>query len=322
MPLPVVPDELLAVVERSGLIEEYHNGAVAVVDSAGRLVAASGDIERPFYLRSSAKPFQAAVSVAAGADLSPTHLALACASHSGDPVHVAIVLDILAGAGLTEEDLRCPPDRPFWPSDLRLAATGDVQFARRFHNCSGKHAAMLAACVVAGWETATYLHPEHPLQQRVATLLAEVTGAEVGPPGVDGCGAPVWRTTTAGLARAFSRLENDERFSAIRAVMGRYPMLVSGEDRGDGLIGRWLGAAAKVGAAGCMGVAVAGHGVGAKAWSGSADVAGVGVGIGLAHLGLLSASVTQGLESVLAPPVVGGSEVAGRIRPVAVLESL
>jgi len=315
-------DDLLAVADRSGLIEEYHGGAVALADPSGRIVASVGDIHRPFYLRSAAKPFQATISVEAGADLVPTHLALACASHSGDPVHVAIVLAILAGAGLREADLRCPPARPFAPADRRLAAASDVEPAPRFHNCSGKHAAMLAACVAAKWDVATYLDAHHPLQRLIGDLITEVSGIDAGSPGVDGCGAPVWRTTTAGMARAFSRLENDERFVAVREAMGRYPLLVSGEGRGDGRIGQWLGAAAKVGAAGCLGVATAGHGVVAKAWSGSESVAGVGVGLGLRHLGLATASVSAGLEDVMTPPVLGGGEVMGRIRPVTVLEAV
>ncbi len=313
---------VMAVVERSGLVEEYHHGAVALADPAGRLAAAAGDVDRPFFIRSAAKPFQAAVSLEAGADLPATHLALACASHSGDPVHVAIVGDILARSGLTPQDLRCPPARPFATADRRLAAAGVVAPARIYHNCSGKHAAMLAACVASGWDPASYLDPDHPLQLRVGALLAEVSGVDTGPPGIDGCGAPVWRTTTAGLARAFSRLANDERFAPVRRAMSAYPLLVSGWGRNDGAIGRWLGAAAKVGAAGCMGVAVAGHGVGVKAWSGSSAVAGVGAGIALRYLGVVTSAVGEGLEEVLTPPVLGGGKETGRIRPVAVLETM
>lgn len=318
----MAPVALLAVTERSGLIEEYHPGAVAVVDGGGRVVAAHGDIDLPFYIRSSAKPFQAAVALAAGATLAPTELALACASHSGDPVHVATVLAILAKAGLGESDLGCPPARPFGPADRRAAAAGDTEASPKFHNCSGKHAAMLAACVASGWDLGTYLDADHPLQTRAGALVAEVTGVESGPPGIDGCGAPTWRTTTLGLARAFARLEVDDRFREIRAVMGRYPMLVSGENREDGLIGRWLGAAAKGGAAGCIGVAIGGHGIAAKAWSGSHAVAGVGAGLGLGRLGLLTETANRGLADVLEPPVLGRGNVVGRIRPAAVLESV
>ena len=312
----------LAVAERSALIEEYHPGAVAVVDSKGELVAAHGDVLKPFFIRSSAKPFQALAALATGLDVPDTHLALACSSHSADPVHVAIVRDMLSRAGLGVEDLQTPPARPLGDTNLALAAKGDVSPSPLFHNCSGKHAAMLAACVEAGWDTSTYLQPDHPLQQSIYGILEQVVQEDIGPPGIDGCGAPVWRTNTVGLARAFSHLENDDRFARIRLVMGRYPLLVSGEGREDALIGRWLGTPTKAGASGCMGVAVAGHGIAAKAWTGIQSVAGIGIGLGLDHLGVLTGAIKDGLGSVLEPPVLGGGKVVGRIRPSAVLETL
>lgn len=315
-------ETILAVGERSGLIEEYHTGAVAVVDPAGNPIAVAGDIDRPFYIRSAAKPFQAFAALEAGLSLPMVQLAVACASHSGDPVHVALVEDILAAAALGTADLQCPPARPFPSSDRRLAAGGDLEFAPVYHNCSGKHAAMLAACEAAGWEPSTYRDPDHPLQRRVASLLSEVTSMEVGSPGVDGCGAPVWRVTVLGLARAFSRLGSEERFDQVRTAMARYPMLVSGERRPDGLIGRWIGVPAKGGAAGCIGVSAAGFGIGAKAWSGSGTVAAMGAIAGLDHLGVVTSSIAGGLEEVAEPPVLGGGKKVGRFRRWDTLETL
>lgn len=311
---------ILATADRSGVVEEYHDGAVAVISPDGSLIAHLGEIDRPFYIRSSAKPFQALASIEAGADLNAVQLALACASHSGDPVHVSVVESVLAAAGLSENDLGCPPARPFPAADRRLAGQGDTTARRIYHNCSGKHAAMLAACVAARWPIETYLDPDHPLQQRVEGVLSEVLGDEPGKPGVDGCGAPVWPVTTRRLALAYRRLAGDERFAAIRSTMARYPMLVAGEGRTDGLIGRWMGVAAKGGAAGCMGVAYAGHGVAAKAWSGSGTVAGVGVAAALAALGCLPHALRQALADVISPPVQGGGEVVGRFRFAQVLK--
>ncbi len=304
------------------MIEEYHRGAVAVSDATGRIVVAAGEVNRPFFMRSSAKPFQAYVALQAGVSFPDTHLALACASHSGDPVHVAIVDDILSRHGLDTDALQCPPARPHPPADRRLAVGGSTEPEARFHNCSGKHAAMLAACVVSGWDPAGYLSVDHPLQRRVGELMGEVTGDQLGPPGVDGCGAPTWRTTTAGLARAFAFLETDPRFERIRRVMGRYPLLVSGEDRPDALIGRWSGAAAKGGAAGCMGVALGGHGMGVKSWSGSGTVAGILAGVAMRRLGVVVGAVEWGLADVFSPPVLGGGSEVGRIRAPEVLEPL
>lgn len=313
---------ILAEVERSGLVEERHGGAVAVSDDAGRVVATLGDVDRPFFIRSAAKPFQALACLDAGLDLADLQLAIACASHSGDPVHIALVDAILVDAGLGEPDLRCPPARPLPAADRRLAAAGDVAPARRYHNCSGKHAAMLAACVTAGWETDTYTDPGHPLQKRIREVVGDATGVEPGPPGVDGCGAPVWRVTTVGLARAYSRLASDDRLIRIRQVMARYPMIVSGEGRADGLIGRWMGAPAKAGAAGCIGVAMAGHGVASKAWSGSGAVAGVGAVEALRWMGVLVPSLADALEDVARPRVLGGGQVVGRYRLPDALESV
>lgn len=313
-------DTILAVTERSGVVEEYHQGAVAVAGPGGEMVAGAGDVDRPFFVRSSAKPFQALACVEAGLVVGPTQLAVACGSHSGDPIHVAIVSQILAGAGVGESDLLCPPARPHLAADRRLAASGLTDPDPRFHNCSGKHAAMLAACVAAGWDTKTYLDADHPLQRRVGAVIAETTGDDLGSPGVDGCGAPVWTVTTRSLARAFSRLANLARLASVRSAMSRYPMLVSGEGRADGLIGRWLGAPAKGGAAGCIGVAAGGHGIAAKTWSGSAVVAGVGACVGLEWLGLLTASVREGLADVIQPPLTGGGIVVGRISAATGLE--
>lgn len=313
---------ILAEVERSGLVEEQHGGAVAISDGAGRIVATLGDVDRTFFIRSAAKPFQALACLDAGLDLADLQLAIACASHSGDPVHVALVDATLVAAGLSEADLRCPPARPRPDADRRLAAAGDVAPSRRYHNCSGKHAAMLAACVTAGWDTHTYTDPGHPLQKRIREIVGDMTGIEPGPPGVDGCGAPVWRVTTVGLARAYSRLGSDDRLTRIREVMARYPMIVSGEGRADGLVGRWMGAPAKAGAAGCIGVAAAGHGVASKAWSGSGAVAGVGALEGLRWMGVMVPALADALDGVARPKVLGGGEVVGRYRFAGALESV
>lgn len=311
---------MLAVAERSGMVEEYHDGAVAVVDPGLRAVAVRGEIDRPFYVRSAAKPFQARVVLDSGVRLAPVQLALACASHSGHPVHVAIVDDILAGHHLEPGQLRCPPARPRLSSDRRLASEGDVAPDRRYHGCSGKHAAMLAACAVNGWPTDSYLDPAHPLQTRVGAMMAEVTGARLDPPGVDGCGAPVWAVTARTLAIAYSRLGTATAFSEVRRAMARYPRLVAGYAE-DADIATWLGIPVKGGAAGCMGAVVHGYGIGAKAWSGAGAVAAMGVMMALDHLGLLPSGLRRRLDLVASPLVSGGGEEVGRIRPVGGLQT-
>ncbi|HEU4750960.1 MAG TPA: asparaginase, partial [Acidimicrobiia bacterium] len=167
---------MLAEQVRSGLVETVHDGAVAVVDPTGDLVAYSGDIDRPFYFRSAAKPFQAAISQASGAGLAPEELAMACASHDGEPVHLALVTAMLNRAGLSEDQLQCPPDWPIRAEAGRRLASGGARHARRlFNNCSGKHTAMLAACVKSGWDPASYLDPGGPLQRQITDLIADVS---------------------------------------------------------------------------------------------------------------------------------------------------
>ena len=129
----------------------------------------------PFFPRSANKPLQATAMLRAGLELDGELLALAAASHSGEDYHVDGVRKILSGAGLTEADLGCPPS---WPLDLqtarRLIARGE-DMSRVRMNCSGKHAAMLATCVVNGWPTSSYLNPQHPLQEAILRTVAALT---------------------------------------------------------------------------------------------------------------------------------------------------
>lgn len=310
---------MLAVVERSGLDEAYHEGCVVAADTAGRLVAGFGEIDRPFYVRSSAKPFQAAVSVRLGADLVPEHLAVACASHDGTPVQVAIVRRILADGGLSESDLGCPPDRPISRTADRLwAARGVTEPGRILHNCSGKHAAMLRACVAQGWDTAGYLDPDHPLQIRQLEGMRNVGAVVDGPVGVDGCGAPVYRVTARSFASAFTRLL-DPAFERVASAMHRFPALVSGVGNADTEIAVGLHAIAKRGAEGLLAVAVHGHGsLIVRCWDGSERAVAVAALAALDQLGWITERIP--LRQRLGREVRGGGRVVGSVRSVFQLE--
>jgi L-asparaginase II len=310
---------MLAVVERSGLDEAFHGGCVVATDAAGRIVAHYGEVDRPFYVRSAAKPFQAAVSVALGADLPPEHLAVACASHDGTPTQVAIVRQILRDGGLDESDLGCPPARPLsHGADLLLAATGNVERARVLHNCSGKHAAMLRACVAQGWDVATYLEPDHPLQRRQLESIREVGALVEDRVGVDGCGAPVFRVSAASLAPAFTKLFGTG-YERIWTAMHRYPALVSGVGNVDAVLAVGLDAIAKRGAEGLLAVAVRGRGaLVVRCWDGAERAVAVAAGEALAQLGWIDDR--SPLRSRLERPVRGGGKVVGTVRPVFQLE--
>lgn len=298
---------------RSGLVETTHDGAVAVVGSDGSLLASSGEIDRPFFIRSSAKPFQATVSQDAGASLSPLELAIACASHRGHPAHIALVSSMLAGAGLDESALQCPPAWPLAPRArhevLRAGAPGQ---RRIWHNCSGKHAGFLRACVAAGWPTDSYLVPDHPLQRRVIELVGELGEYPPGPVGVDGCGAPVLRTTARAMALMFARLSAEDRLSGAFAAMHQYPAVIGGNGEGDTEIAIATNTAAKAGAAGCLGVASKrGYGIAVKSWDGSGLVASLGAVSAMQQLGELTPTAMTALEPVIRPPVLGGGEPVG-----------
>ncbi|HSG79319.1 MAG TPA: asparaginase [Acidimicrobiia bacterium] len=299
-------------VERSGLIETFHEVVAAAVGPDGRVIATLGaDLERPFFLRSALKPFQALVSSRAGADLRAESLAVACASHGGYPVHLAYVRSMLIEVGLDESALRCPPARPAARSADRIAAVTGRDPAPIFHNCSGKHAGMLRACVAQGWPL-EYRPADHPLQERVLDLAADVTGGEVAPVGVDGCGVPTVRGTVVDLARAFSRLATDDEFLEVRTAMARFPALTAGLQRGDDEIARWIPGAVKGGAEACLGIAwYGGVGIAAKAWSGNNQAVVVAALAMAQRLGIVSPYQDEMLSSMASPAVFGGGRRVG-----------
>lgn len=304
---------MLAVRVRSGLEETSHDGAVAVSEPDGTLVAWSGEIDRPFYLRSSAKPFQAFASQEAGASLEAIELAVASASHRGHPVQIALVESILGRVGLDESDLGCPPD---WPiSDHahdRLIRQGEAKPRRIWHNCSGKHAGFLTACVAKDWPIDTYLSPDHPLQRRIVEYVSEWGEYAVEPVGVDGCGAPVLRTTTQAMSLLFSRLATYPELSEVFGAMHRYPALVAGNGAGDTAIAVATNSVAKGGALGCIGVGLrSGLGLAVKSWDGLNQMADLAAIATMGVLGALPPPAASHLRKWAQPPQLGGGEPQG-----------
>lgn len=251
----------LAVVNRGGFVESRHLGAAAVVDAEGQLLSALGDVRAPIFPRSSLKFVQALAMLEAGAPLAGEHLAVACASHVGTPLHVALVRDILGRAGLDERALLCPAT---WPNDRAardsLIRTGEPS-STVYMECSGKHAAFLAACVAAGWPIENYLHPEHPAQKLVRETLARFAGEQVSVTAVDGCGAPVFAVSLAGLARATSRFATSQSSSPfgifrnaakIWEAAQQHPWTIAGSGRPDSVVLEELGVLAKTGAEGVL----------------------------------------------------------------------
>jgi len=317
----VTDNPVLSEVVRSGFVESRHRGAIAALAADGSVVLAAGAADVPMFPRSSNKPFQAAAMLRCGLKLDGELLALAAASHSGEDFHVAGVRAILASAGLTEDDLQCPPDYPLDEQSQRAMIATGARRDRVHMNCSGKHAAMLATCVAAGWPTASYRDPSHPLQLYIRDTIARLAGEPVAAIGVDGCGAPLMAISVTGLARAFRAVVRAEPGTAERTVadaMRAYPEWTSGTARPErALMVAVPGLLLKSGAEGVEGFALADGRAGAFKTEDGAARGRVPVTVGL--LRGLGAEAEPGadrdaLTALATSPVYGGGEVVGEIR--------
>lgn len=322
MGCPITADNpVLAEIVRSGLIESRHRGAVVAVAADGSVLLSAGATDVPMFPRSSNKPFQAVAMLRCGLRLDGELLALAAASHSGEDFHLSGVRAILASAGLTEDDLQCPPDYPLDEKAQRTMIAAGTDRDRIHMNCSGKHAAMLATCVSAGWPTKTYRDPDHPLQMCIKDTIAELAGEPVAAVGVDGCGAPLMAISLGGLAHAFRAVMLAEPGSPERAVadaMRTYPEWTSGTARPErALMLAVPGLLLKSGAEGVEGFALADGRAGAFKIEDGAARGRVPVTVGL--LRQLGAAGEPGadldmLAALATGPVYGGVELVGAVR--------
>ncbi|WP_410637393.1 asparaginase [Amycolatopsis sp. lyj-346] len=301
---------VLAEVVRSDFVESVHRGALVITGPEGEARLALGDVASPFFPRSSNKPLQSVGMLRAGLGFTGEDLALACASHSGEPVHVKRVLELLEVVGLSEDDLACPPDFPLHVPSMRDAA----EPRRVMMNCSGKHTAMLATCVRAGWPVAGYEAPDHPLQQAIADAVSELTGEPIVHTGVDGCGAPLFAFSLTGLARAFGRVASATSgpASEVASAMRAHPWLVAGTGREDtALMSAVDGLVAKAGAEGVQAFALPdGFAVAMKVDDGAKRAC---APLAVEALRYLGADVS-GLEELTHPVVSGGGQPVGEIR--------
>lgn len=311
---------VVAEVVRSGFVEGRHRGSVAALEGDGSLAWGVGEIKSPVFPRSCNKPVQALAMVRAGLDLPPDLLALACASHSGEDFHLAGVRRILAGAGLDEAVLQTPPDYPLDP-DVRDAWVRSGRARTRLHmNCSGKHAAMLATCVLNGWDVETYLQPEHPLQEAIRATFEELTQEEVQAVGVDGCGAPLLSTSLVGLARAFRTLgrATDGPERRVAEAIRSHPAHVSGTRRDErALLASIPGAIGKGGAEACHVVALPdGRAIALKIDDGGERARPVVMLAALAKSGVLDLSGVDAdaLRTACRVPILGGGVEVGEVR--------
>ena len=209
---------------RGKRVESRHRGAVAVAGADGRLVLACGDVERPVYPRSAVKAMQALVLVEAGAadrfGFGAQELALACASHGGEPDHVATAERMLARAGLDATALRCGAHWPLHQPSARALARAGGEASALHNNCSGKHSGFLCAACAMDTDPAAYNDASHPVQREVRGVLEALTGAPLSDElcAIDGCSVPTWAMPLAALACGFARFGSGAGLSATRAA--------------------------------------------------------------------------------------------------------
>ncbi|BAO94136.1 asparaginase [Caballeronia insecticola] len=281
----------LAVASRNKHVERVHWGSVAVVDAAGSLLAHAGDPYASVFSRSTLKPFQALAFVRDGGPdhfgFTAAELALTCASHGGEAVHVDAVTSMLEKVGATESDLRCGVHMPDCYGEHNLPPRG-ATFDQRHHNCSGKHAGFLGCCAMHGYARGQYLDRDHELQRRIAhdvASLADMREQDMWC-GIDGCSAPNYGMPLERLAGMWARLaagashcgaDTDAALSRIFAAMAAHPLMVSGTGRCDLALaqaarGDWV---TKVGADGVHAIGIRSRGIGVAVKIADGDFAAV-----------------------------------------------
>jgi L-asparaginase II len=240
--------EPVARVIRGGLTESVHYGSIAVVDAEGRLLYRVGDPYVVTYLRSSAKPLQAVAVAESGAarafDLSSAEIAIIAGSHSGEDIHVQTVKSILDKIGLGPGDLKCGIQTPIGITEI--VPNPEERFTVLHHNCSGKHAGMLAIARFKNLPTDDYLSPSHPVQQLITATISEICGYPVEKIGIgiDGCSAPVHALPLYNMAYGFARLVTPNTFppgkaqaiSKVYMAMMDHPEMVAGQGRFDTVV--------------------------------------------------------------------------------------
>ncbi|MEY4455285.1 MAG: hypothetical protein RIQ45_808 [Actinomycetota bacterium] len=301
-------EEVLAEYVRDGIVESKHFGHLIALDKDGKRVLIKGDPNAFIYPRSAIKSIQASAMVRKGLVQEVRHLALICASHSGSKAHQDGAIEILRGAGLTENALQCIVDRPLGLQERK--EWGDKEPTRLAMNCSGKHAGMLATCVANNWPIENYLSPAHPLQLAIKEEFENLAGEKISKISVDGCGAPLFLISMQGLANAFHNLatSNDPVHKQVVAACLAYPEMVAGIGRSDTELMKTVpGLFLKIGAEGVQAAFLP---------DGRTVVFKVSDGSERAHQVILQSAFEKlGAKfEVKHPEVLGGGKVIGEIR--------
>ncbi len=322
---------------RGPLVESRHRGAVAVVDADGAVVLALGDVERPVYPRSAIKALQALPLIESGAadryGFGPEELALACASHGGEPDHVATVERMLAATGLDATALKCGTHWPLHQSSAQALARSGAMAGAIHNNCSGKHAGFLCVACMIDADRASYFKPEHPVQREVKATLENLTGAAIADDvcAIDGCSVPTWAMPLSNLARAFARFGSGQGLAPARAkaaarlrdACAAKPWHVAGTGRFCTEVMQALGARAfvKTGAEGvfCAALPEQGLGIAVKCDDGAGRAAEVTMAAAISRF-LNSDADRAALERFVRPTLRNWNGIAvGSLRPTEAL---
>lgn len=332
--------DLFVEVTRGDLVESVHRVAACAADARGDLLFAAGDVAAPVFLRSSAKPFIAAAVVEAGTaerfGFDAREIAVMSASHSGEPFHVDAVGSILQKIGMDERALQCGVHPPYDDTAAAALRAAGTKPSTLHNNCSGKHAGILALCVVLGADTETYLSASNPAQQYILEFCARVSDDDAArwPLGTDGCGIPVYATGLRNAATSFARLASLDGVSdadaqalkVVRSAMLECPAYVAGTGQIDTeimLAGRG-NLVSKAGAEGVSGIGAVAQGFGyaSKVLDGSARGRGPSTVAALQHLGLLNDAAAGELARFARPLVYNrAGHAVGEIR-VAPIEAV
>ena len=323
-------------VVRGPLVEAVHRVAAYAIDASGRPLLSLGTVDVPIYLRSAAKPFIAATALMAGAverfGLDQREIAVMAASHSGEPFHVQAVRSILRKIGLDESALQCGADYPYDEAERDALQARGVARARIFHNCSGKHAGILALCRAIGSDTSTYMERENPAQQRILSFCASMSDDRFGDENlaVDGCGIPVYATTIQHAAQSYLRYatlsgissEAAAALKTVRDAMIAYPEYMSGTGDFDAaLIRAYNGRlVCKGGAEGVLAVALieAQAALVVKIVDGNERARPPASIEALRAIGMMSDAQYEAMRGFAWPPVRNrAGRIVGEIRPVA-----
>jgi len=326
-------EPLLVEVTRGDLVESVHRVSACAVDAAGRVLLRAGEIDAPVYLRSAAKPFIAAAAVEAGVverfGLEAREIAVMTGSHSGQPLHLEAVLSILRKIGMDVSALQCGVHFPYDETSANAMRRNGEEPTALHNNCSGKHAGILALCLVLGADPATYLSRENPAQRYILEFCARMSDDDPAtwPVGTDGCGIPVYATSLRQAARSFARLATPDgvrpadaaALLAVRNAMTAYPQYVAGIGQLDTelMLAGDFQIVSKAGAEGVHGVAAVARGCGyvSKVADGSSRARGPSTLAALRTLGVLDEQKAGKLARFERPAVYNrAGQAVGEIR--------